>query len=166
MTWEVEMWEFILMDFFLLPFTGALLTIFRCLRFLSKSTEVVLMRDTPRWYCVVHIIDAFLTTFSSLAQNLDTKQRNQLRITHGAWFVKEYCFLLRISCSDVAPSCYFTDFIQPDQGALRSILQRQTSIAHGTLQDIRCYGRWCLGFNERMPRLFASLEDGRRMWLL
>lgn len=48
MTWEVEMWEFILMEFFLLPFTGALLTIFRCLRFLSKSTEVVLMRDTPR----------------------------------------------------------------------------------------------------------------------
>ena len=47
MTWEVEMWEFILMGFFLLPFTGALLAIFR-VRFLSKSTEVVFMRGTPR----------------------------------------------------------------------------------------------------------------------
>ena len=63
------------------PFTGALLSILSCPRFSSKSTEVVLMRDTPRWYYVVHITDAFLTTFSSLTQNLNTKQRNQLHIT-------------------------------------------------------------------------------------
>lgn len=50
----------------------------------NSSCWILLMRGTPRWYhYVVHIIDAFLTTFSSLTQNLHTKQPNKLRITHG-----------------------------------------------------------------------------------
>ena len=62
-----------------------------------------------------------------------------------------YNLLKNIASSQDLLQWYWTQFL--DQGALCSILQRPTSIAHGTLQDIWCYGRWCLGLWKKDVRV-------------